>query len=280
MKLEGWPTYCGGRILTGLYNSDRRILPDGKLIHNLLDPKVHGYSKPAGVPTEFENFLYILKLLCSSDMSGRHPMPLGTLIAVTNKGQTVAASHLEKAGFTMVANTEKTTGYGYCKTWAIDFRKKLWPMLKDLPVPSCLEEYRASLAKAKASGDIITDSNQLHEGMELIFHKDSRDGTPFGRKGDSGRVVNLDQVQVRGDGAILIPIHLYRSGNSKSEKFCYAYSTDVTVVRKGTSKPEEKTSGLSFVRKLAIGEPNPVDEPVRISPITGRPVRKYTRKAV
>lgn len=153
------PLYCGGRFLYGLHNSP--FHNDKTLMKNIMtrnsnsqplitsfpqDPRSQAYpgtliswdpkiTTISGihpyVPTALENFQKILKWLLVPN-SGY----VGTLIAVTNSNQKLAAKHLEATGFKAVVKTHKLSGsdksyidtYG-CITWIGDYHKDVKPHL-------------------------------------------------------------------------------------------------------------------------------------------------------
>jgi len=108
MQLTHWPTYCGGRILTNLFteNSDKKT-PDHLIAYRVFSSKVPAGSKPCQIPQTIEYFGYMLRRMLCNGGNLKTKTDCGTVLAVTNSRQTLAAKFLEQLGFICVADNER-----------------------------------------------------------------------------------------------------------------------------------------------------------------------------
>ena len=167
MRMSGFPLYCGGRLLLGIYNI--RILPKRDRRGDNIYPIVHepqytddelfkihieknlsshpDTNTASQDPVHFicEDVLLNQKLLCecvtysTQDNRGKLRLwhSIGTIVAVTNSSQTNAEKFLEASGFEVVATTSKysdRTDIPQCKTWVGDFQRKIKPILKPIAI--------------------------------------------------------------------------------------------------------------------------------------------------
>ncbi len=151
MQMLYVPSYCGGKLLVGMYSSNAPwtadMYKDAVRFQNKLngqdsysnqlsywgsngnnDSDKAAFSKVSGrVPNTTEDFAYHLRALL-----GTVDNVVGTLTAVTNGSQRTAAKFLKECGFVEAAKTEKYEGYGYCITWVGDVNKKVLPTINKL----------------------------------------------------------------------------------------------------------------------------------------------------
>lgn len=128
-------SYCGGRLLTGLYNpvgvsltpghvwntcaKDFKGPHDGSNARN--DPCLH-------LPADFVEFLQVLKKF--THFSHGKDGFQAVIFAVTNRDQTTASERfLPDAGFEQIGAFTKSEGYSNCISWIVDYRKVLYPIL-------------------------------------------------------------------------------------------------------------------------------------------------------
>lgn len=128
-------SYCGGRLLTGLYNptgvsltpghvwntcaKDFKGPHDGSNARN--DPCPH-------LPADFVEFLQVLKKFTHFH-AGKEGFQ-AVIFAVTNRDQTTASQRfLPDAGFEQIGAFTKSEGYPNCISWIVDYRKVLYPIL-------------------------------------------------------------------------------------------------------------------------------------------------------
>lgn len=135
MKLYYVPYYCGGKFLTGLYNPEAVTFE--QMHKHVADHSVPEASATVGdkypyVPNTLLGFQQILRLLLKANR-GRDYGQQGTVYAVTIPVQTLAAKYLKETGFKEAIMTQKYPGASKCVTWLGDYRKDIFPILKDVP---------------------------------------------------------------------------------------------------------------------------------------------------
>lgn len=172
MKFDIISMYCGGFILKGLYNFQYTMPINtlrGKLITSIGDYKekyknfwdkrfdrvnlptsedfsnfmVHSLSNLGDVPRtspdipdyfpyvpdDFRDFCRIFEVYMLKSTSHYR----GTIIAITNESQNVAASHLKEAGFGSFGPTSKNgpgSGLSLCTTWVGDYHNVVRPKIR------------------------------------------------------------------------------------------------------------------------------------------------------
>lgn len=160
MNIKHIPLYCGGALVLGLYKQP-----------NIIDPKIDSYRimtseevykesidfqnkiKSSGgtgnslfydgqcvnsSPNDLKTFARLLRDLVQIS----HSSVIGTLIAVTNPTQSVAAKNLEECGFVPAIKTYKIANEVFqtqsyidaagCVTWIGNFQKVVRPKLNEI----------------------------------------------------------------------------------------------------------------------------------------------------
>lgn len=141
MILEVFPSYCGGRILKGLWvdsttkdeDTINRSLRFFKGLPNF-DPNrfpVSGDRFYQFAPKDLVNFQKLLKFMISM-------MPtVGVIFAVTNPQQnnTCIVKHLDSTGFKAIGKYSKLgTDYALCTSWVGDYHKDIKPILDKIDI--------------------------------------------------------------------------------------------------------------------------------------------------
>lgn len=127
-------SYCGGRLLTGLYNPQERSLTPGYVwetcAKNYQSPLDGGNTKVDPYPYLPNDFVEFLQILRKFTFAGMGPDGYqGMIIAVTNSVQTTARDrYLPDAGFRQVGKYSKV-GAANCITWIGDYREDIYPIL-------------------------------------------------------------------------------------------------------------------------------------------------------
>lgn len=149
MRLEYFPYYCGGKILTGLYF--HTISDDEVIKHSLehqvkyntdyITRKLHnaGYYY---APRDKYRFYELIEKLINHE--GQASPSIGTIIAVTNKNQLVQGEYLKEIGFKMIGSYNKhkylqnrkedPTYEATCLLWNVDVHNVLIPKLEELKI--------------------------------------------------------------------------------------------------------------------------------------------------
>lgn len=265
MKLNTWTTYCGGRILTGLYRPQDvgHSTNDEKLWEQYAKAIKSGNTPPASVPNDLELFKWILRQISTGgQLKACTAQAIGTIIAVTNSSQSLAAKHLAACGFTEVASNEKYKGYGVCKTWIVDYHAVLFPLLKDMEQPKITKPKEVVKPLFSKLGGKVDDTQPFAEGEEVYFTMNNPDGGA--EFGITGHPFTIRTSRVTGDGSY------YYTGP-------YGPYGSVSVPGRALSRinPLAKTTATTPWAGAAGG----VAAAQRISPITGLPVRRYVRRA-
>lgn len=148
MRLEYFPYYCGGRILTGFFNS---ALPDDEVIKQSLEHQVKykeaydalklyntGYYY---APKDQHKFYELIEKLIRSENGTNNPT-VGVIVAVTNKNQLIQAGYLQEIGFKKIGSYNKYKAYqssrenptheATCVLWSVDVHNVLMPKLEEL----------------------------------------------------------------------------------------------------------------------------------------------------
>jgi hypothetical protein len=139
MQIHYIHSYCGGRLLTGLYNPQAASLTPGyvweKCAKNWTTPWDGNYAKgdPCyNLPGDFVEFLQILKKFTYHKL-GKDGYQ-GMILAVTNSAQTVASQrYLPDAGFKNIGSHGKHHASPKCITWIADYRNDVYPILEKVP---------------------------------------------------------------------------------------------------------------------------------------------------
>lgn len=139
MMIHYMHSYCGGRLITGLYNPNVNTQTPGYC----WEKSTTGWSAPSNgtnekadpcpyLPADFVEFLQILRKFCYTHHGPENYQ--GMLLAVTNSEQRIAAErYLPDAGFKEAGRHSKS-GYGAkCITWIGDYRKDIFPILQKVP---------------------------------------------------------------------------------------------------------------------------------------------------
>lgn len=149
MRLEYFPYYCGGRILTGLFFASHTISDDEVIKHSLEHQVKYNTDYIAGklhnagyyyAPKDKYRFYELIEKLINHE--GQASLSIGTIIAVTNKSQLVQGEYLKEIGFKMIgsynkykylqAYKENATTEATCVLWNVDVHNVLMPKLEEL----------------------------------------------------------------------------------------------------------------------------------------------------
>lgn len=140
MLIHYMHSYCGGRLITGLYNprnSDNEGKPP-----RVFELCARNWSEPADgrnntadnwpyLPSTVEEFQQILKKFLYVE-HGKEGFQ-GVVFAVTNNEQTVAPKYLEASGFKVGGKFKKHIASNNCITWIGDYRNDMYPILSKVP---------------------------------------------------------------------------------------------------------------------------------------------------
>ena len=141
MILEVFPSYCGGRILKGLWvdstTKDEDTINRSLRFFKELPNFNPDYFPASGnhyylyAPNDLVNFQKLLKFMISM-------MPtVGGIFAVTNSQQnnTKIVKHLDSTGFEAIGKYSKLgTDYALCTSWVGDYHKDIKPILDKIDI--------------------------------------------------------------------------------------------------------------------------------------------------
>lgn len=138
MLIHYIPTYCGGRFLTGLWNTQGPSLTHGYVWEKCAskwqeasDGSISRSDPCPYLPSTIEEFQQILKKFLYVDQGSNGYQ--GVVFAVTNREQNEAPRYLVASGFKEAGKFSKTD-YGHsCTTWIGDYRKDMYPILSKIP---------------------------------------------------------------------------------------------------------------------------------------------------
>lgn len=150
MRLEYFPYYCGGRILTGLFFntiSDDEIIKHS-LEHQVKYKEAYNSSKTYNTgyyyaPRDKNKFYELIEKLIRTENGPFNPT-IGVIVVVTNKNQLVQAGYLQEIGFKKVGFYNKFKAYqshkedpifeATCALWSVDVHNVLMPKFEELKI--------------------------------------------------------------------------------------------------------------------------------------------------